>query len=30
MGIVLKETVVLRQWDINKQELGLSTVVLIM
>lgn len=29
MGIVLKETVVLHQWDINKQELGLLTKQLI-
>ena len=27
IGIVAKETAVLRQWEIDKQELGLSTEV---
>ena len=29
MGIVLKETAVLRRWEIDKQELGLSNEALI-
>jgi len=29
MGIVLKETVVLRRWEIDKQELGLSSEALV-
>ena len=29
MGIVSKETVVLRRWEIDEQELGLSTEALI-